>query len=118
MAQAQTEKKALTVTNLLEAPKFDAGKPRKDSLLSLSGVNFIQLSIKAGDELPSHHVNKAAFALLVQGKAKFPISGETYSVKTGAFLEIPKDAEHAITAEEDSVFLVGIIGSTPEEDAC
>jgi quercetin dioxygenase-like cupin family protein len=118
MAQVQTGHKAITVVNLLETAEFDTGKARKDGLLSLSGVNFIQLAIKAGDELPSHHVNKAAFALLVHGKAKFPISGETYRIKTGAFLEIPKDAEHAITAEEDSVFLLGIIGSPAEEDAC
>lgn len=112
MAQTQAENKTIKVVNLLETPTFEAGKPRKDNLLSLAGVNFIQLTIKAGDELPSHHVNKAAFALLVQGRATFPISGKTYSVKTGAFLEIPKDAEHAITAQEDSVFLVGIIGGS------
>jgi quercetin dioxygenase-like cupin family protein len=100
--------------NLLENAEFVSGKPKKNSLGSIQGVNLIQLSIKAGDELPSHHVDKAAFAVLLKGRATFPINEKRHQVTTGAFLEIPKSAEHSITAEEDSVFLVGIIGSVSE----
>lgn len=113
----QTQHK-LTTTNLLENPVFNDGKPSKGPVANIAGVNFIKLTIKAGDTLPAHHVNKAAFAVLLKGKASFPIYDQTYAITQGAFLEIPKDAEHSVTAEEDSVFLVGIIGSAPEEDAC
>lgn len=105
-----------TVANLLDNANFSAGKPTKDKVASISGVNFIKLSIKAGDELPTHHVNKAAFAVLLQGKAKFPIYDTTHEVTPGAFLEIPKDADHSVVAQEDSIFLVGIIGHATEDE--
>jgi len=100
--------------NLLENPQFVSGKPSKGQVASIQGVNLIKIAIKAGDALPSHHVDKAAFAVLLQGRATFPISGKRHQVTTGSFIEIPKSAEHSITAEEDSVFLVGIIGPIPE----
>ncbi len=108
----------LVTTNLLDNPTFTSGKPSKDRVAGIAGVNFIKLSIKAGDELPTHHVNKAAFAVLLQGKAKFPIYEQTYTATPGMFLEIPKDADHSVVAEEDSIFLVGIIGGTETPDAC
>ncbi len=111
MAQTQTEDTAIRVENLLETAQFEAGQPKRTKMLTLAGVKFIQLTIKKGDELPGHHVNKSAFALLVRGKAQFTISNQTYGVSSGTFLEIPKDAEHSVIAEEDCVFLVGIIGS-------
>ena len=102
--------------NLLESPQYITGKPNKSKVALIQGVNFIKISIKAGDELPSHHVDKAAFAILLQGRAAFPINGNRYQVTAGSFLEIPKGAEHSITAEEDSIFLVGIIGAASERE--
>jgi quercetin dioxygenase-like cupin family protein len=101
-------------TNLLGNSQFAPGKPSKSQIASIQGVNLIKLAIKAGDELPSHHVDKAAFAVLLQGRALFPIGEKRHQVTTGSFLEIPKNVEHSITAEEDSVFLVGIIGAASE----
>lgn len=100
--------------NLLENPQYTTGKPIKSKVALIQGVNFIKIAIKAGDELPSHHVDKAAFAVLLKGRAIFPMNGKRYQVTTGSFLEIPRGAEHSISAEEDSIFLVGIIGTTSE----
>jgi quercetin dioxygenase-like cupin family protein len=100
--------------NLLDNPQFVAGKASKSQVASIHGVNLIKITLKSGDELPSHHVNKAAFAILLQGRATFPINGKRHQMTTGTFLEIPVSAEHSITAEEDSIFLVGIIGSVPD----
>lgn len=100
--------------NLLENPQYITGKPNKSKVALIQGVNLIKIAIKAGDELPSHHVDKAAFAVLLQGRATFPINEKRYQVTTGSFLEIPKSAEHSIIAEEDSIFLVGIIGAVAE----
>ena len=107
----QTQQQFVTA-NLLENPVYTSGKPAKDRVAGIAGANFIKLSIKAGDELPTHHVNKAAFAVLLQGKAKFSIYDQTYSATPGMFLEIPKDAAHRVFAEADSIFLVGLIGGT------
>lgn len=100
--------------NLLENPQFVSGKPTKNPIATIQGVTLIKLALKAGDELPSHHVDKAAFAVLLEGKAVFPIAEKRHHMITGSFVEIPSGAEHSITAEEDSVFLVGIIGAATE----
>lgn len=103
--------------NLLANPQYLTGKPNKSKVALIQGVNLIKITLKAGDELPSHHVDKAAFAVLLQGRATFSIKDKHYQVTAGSFLEIPKSAEHSITAKEDSVFLVGIIGA-PSEGEC
>lgn len=108
----------LVSTNLLENLQFEEGNPTKERVATIAGVNFVKLAIKAGDELAKHHVNKAAFAVLLQGKASFPINDVNYALKAGDFLEIPKDAEHSVMAEEDSLFLVGIIGTPASAEAC
>ena len=100
--------------NLLENPPFAPGKAVKNQIASIQGVNLVKMVLQAGSSLPSHHVDKAAFAVLLKGKATFPINEKRHEITTGAFLEIPKNAEHSITAQEDSVFLVGIIGPVPE----
>ncbi|WP_373532743.1 cupin domain-containing protein [Vampirovibrio sp.] len=100
--------------HLLENIQFVSGKPAKSQIASIQGVSFIKIALKAGDELPSHHVNQAAFAVLLQGRATFPIDGKSHAVVAGSFVEIPKGAEHSIFAEEDSVFLVGIMGAVSE----
>lgn len=99
--------------NLLENPLFVSGKPTKIHVASIQGVNLIKLTLQAGDKLPSHHVDKAAFVVLLHGRATFPINEKQHQLTTGSFLEIPKNAEHSIIAEENSVFLLGIIGPIP-----
>ena len=108
----------LVNSNLLEINDFTSEKPLKDRIAHISGVNLLKLTLKAGQELPKHHVNKVAFAVLLKGKAKFPIYDQVYSMTEGSFLEIPKDADHSVVAEEDSVFLVGIIGDEVSANDC
>lgn len=103
--------------NLLENPQFVSGKPSKTPIAAIQGVSLIKIAIQAGDELPSHHVDMAAFAVLLEGKAVFPIADKRHHMITGSFVEIPKSAEHSILAEKDSIFLVGIIGAV-SEGAC
>ncbi len=103
--------------NLLENPQFVSGKPTKTPIAAIQGVTLIKIAIQAGDELPSHHVDMAAFAVLLEGQAIFVIEEKRHPITTGAFVEIPKSAEHSITAEEDSIFLVGIMGAV-SEGAC
>lgn len=105
-----------TIANLLENPVFQDGKPAKVFVTQIAGVNLIRLSIKAGDKLPSHHVNQAAFAVLLQGKADFTLEDQAYAIKQGAFIDIPEGAEHSVLAKEDAVFLVGIIGQEPPSE--
>jgi quercetin dioxygenase-like cupin family protein len=107
-SSTQTQHKVIVV-NLLENPKFTVGQPYKGSVAMIAGVNFIKHTIKAGDHFPSHHTNRSVFVVVLKGKVDFCIDDQTYTIMDGAFLEIPKDAEHSIIAKENSVFLVGTI---------
>ena len=93
-----------------DATQFDAAKTAKVDLFR-SGQLFVGLNcFEPGQRQAVHtHAGADKFYLLVSGKARMTVGGETRVVNPGTVVWAPADVPHGVAeALERTVMLVGI----------
>ena len=68
--------------------------------------HVMQLQIKKGELLKTHHSTTDAFLLVVEGVIIFNIDGENLHLQKGDMLDFKKNEKHFVQALEDSIVLI------------
>ena len=67
-----------------------------------SGVAFLEYVTRKGEEPPSHtHETEDEIFYILEGAVTFQCGGETFNVKNGGFIFLPRGIEHSYTILSD-----------------
>lgn len=77
-------------------------------VLQTGKMNVTLFCMAAGTDISEHTTTKEGFAYVIEGRGTFRINGEDIKMLPGVMIPIPKDAKHALRAEENTSFLLSI----------
>ena len=66
--------------------------------------------MKGGTELSEHTSTREAFVTVLKGKGLFTLEDEEIEMTSSVFIPMKPNAKHAIRAEEDLIFVLGLVG--------
>jgi quercetin dioxygenase-like cupin family protein len=85
-------------------PSAGAQKPRV--LFSSPECRLIALDVRAGEELPEHHVRERAVVQVISGRVAIDASGETVECDTGTLVTFDPGERHAVRGLDDARLLL------------
>jgi quercetin dioxygenase-like cupin family protein len=63
-----------------------------------------------GTEISDHTSTREGFVYVVEGKGVFRLEGRNIPILPGAFIAMPKNAVHSLSAEENTSFILALSG--------
>jgi len=72
--------------------------------------NHTLMCLARGTDITEHTSTREAVVTVLKGKGTFYLKGEKISMEPGIFIFIPKNAPHALSANEDLAFLLSLSG--------
>ena len=100
--------------NLKDAEEFRGKFFLRKRLFETSDMHFNIYCIAAGQENPLHrHPDSDEILYFVEGTGECVCGDETYDVKTGDLVFVPKDVPHAIRNTHESENMVCILAQSP-----
>lgn len=100
--------------NLKEAEEFRAGGFIRKRLFETSDLHFNVYCIVPGQQNPLHrHPISDEILYFVEGTGECLVGSETYSVKSGDLVFVPKNSPHSIRNTHSSAKMVCILAQSP-----
>jgi len=94
-------------------PSAGAQKPRV--LFSSPECRLIALDVRAGEELPEHHVRERAVVQVISGRVAIDASGETAECDPGTLVTFDPGERHAVRGLDDARLLL-VLAPWPAAD--
>jgi quercetin dioxygenase-like cupin family protein len=90
------------------ASQIDYKDDRVNSMLFRKTENYSLhlLALKEGQKLSTHSASTDVTVIVLEGKVEFDLLGKNNSLKKDDSILLPKDEPHAVTAVEDTKFLL------------
>lgn len=79
------------------------------TLIDKKEIKYVLFCFEKGQKLSKHTAPFSAGILVLQGKGKFLLGSKTYIGKEGSFFHMPPGLIHAVTAEENLVFMLSMV---------
>ncbi len=79
-------------------------------LAETESAKHVLFCMKEKTEISEHTSTKEAVVIVMSGKGIFTLEGEEIQIVPGVFIPMEPDAKHAISAEEDLIFVLGLMG--------
>ena len=90
-----------------DAPRVpSAGRQQPRVLFSSPECRLIALDLRAGEELPEHHVRERAVVQVISGRVAIDASGETVECETGTLVTFEPGERHALHGLDDARLLL------------
>ena len=100
--------------NVKEAETFSVDRFVRKRLFATSGMHCNIYCIAPGQENPLHrHPISDEILYFTQGEGECVVGDETYAVKTGDLVWVPKDAPHAIRNTHRTLNMVCVLAQAP-----
>lgn len=77
-----------------------------DKLLSEPNVDVMNIQLKAGEEIPTHHADRDVVVIVRKGKVSFTIEEETVELTNGNILHMTPLENHSLVSVEDADIVV------------
>lgn len=91
-------------THAARVPSTGAQKPRV--LFSSPECRLIALDLRAGEELPEHHVHERAVVHVTSGRVTIDAAGETVECEAGTLVTFDPGEHHAVRGLDDARLLL------------
>ncbi len=85
-------------------PSAGAQKPRV--LFSSPECRLVALDLRAGEELPDHHVRERAVVQVISGRVAIDASGETAECQTGTLVTFDPGERHTLRGLDNARLLL------------
>ncbi len=79
-------------------------------LSETESTKHVLFCMKEDTELSEHTSTSEAVVTVISGKGLFTLEGEEIQMVPGIFIPMEPNAKHAIKAEEDLIFVLGLTG--------
>ena len=66
--------------------------------------------MKSGTEISEHTSTREAFVTVLKGRGLFTLEDEKIELSPSVFIPMEPNAKHAIRADEDLIFILGLVG--------
>lgn len=105
------------IRRLKEAPAWSQpGGRSSETLVKYSDFRVVLVAMKAGIKLADHHADGPISVQVIQGRVGINLAnGETVDLRDGDIVALERALKHEVVALEESVFLLTIAWSKPEE---
>jgi nitric oxide dioxygenase len=78
-------------------------------LAKSSSYNYTLMCLAKGSDIDTHTSTKAGVVLVLKGNGNFTLFDQQIEMKAGTFIFMPKNAPHALKADEDLAFLLCLV---------
>ena len=100
--------------NIKEAEEFSEKAFVRKRLFETSDMNFNIYCIRPGQQNPMHkHPNSDEILYFVEGIGECIVGDDTFQVKPGDVVLVPKNASHAILNMHESQNMVCVLAQSP-----
>ena len=99
-----------THTNLFDEATFTAGGIVTKVLSETESAKQILFCMKGDTEISEHTSTREAVITVIKGKGVCTLEGEVIQMAPGVFIPMEPNAKHAISAEEDLIFVLVLTG--------
>lgn len=99
-----------TVKNLFEAMEFPKEGVFSKVLAKGEISNHTLMCLAKGTDISEHTSTREAAVTVLKGKGTFVLCGKKIKLEPGVFIFMPKNAPHALRAEENLTFLLSLSG--------
>lgn len=79
-------------------------------LADTGSSKHVLFCMKSGTEISEHTSTREAFVTVLKGKGAFTLEDEEIEMTPSVFIPMEPNAKHAIRAEEDLIFVLGLVG--------
>ena len=100
----------ITHKNLFDEATFTANGIVTKVLAETDSAKHVLFCMKADTEISEHTSTKETVVTVIKGKGIFMLEGEEIKMVPGIFIPMEPNAKHAISAEEDLIFVLGLTG--------
>ncbi|MCX6353321.1 MAG: cupin domain-containing protein [Candidatus Aureabacteria bacterium] len=98
------------VKDLYEAMEFPMEGVFSKLLAKGDISNHTLMCLAKGTDITEHTSTREAVVTILKGKGLFILNGKKIRMKPGVFIFMPKNAPHALRADEDLAFLLSLSG--------
>lgn len=84
-------------------------------VFTYGGTKFMQLSFPKGKVLAKHQTDHLLTLLVLDGKIRFEVNGESKELKTHDMIAVNPRQEHEVEALEQSTVLLVLLPAEPNE---
>ena len=88
------------VLKLADQVQYAAGQVVSKTLVQNDFVSVTIFSFDKGEEISTHASGGDAMVTVLDGKGRFTVGGEVFTLTEGESLIMPKDVPHAVFGEE------------------
>ena len=100
----------ITHKNLFDEATFTANGIVTKVLNETKSAKYVLFCMKEHTEISEHTSTKETVVTVIKGKGIFMLEGEEIKMVPGIFIPMEPNAKHAISAEEDLIFVLGLTG--------
>lgn len=93
-----------TVEQLIELQSFN--KLKIEKIKTSDTLDILSISLEKGMVFPEHKSPRDAFLIMMEGKVRFHIMEEVYTLSKYQHLNFKKDQSHWVEALENAKFLI------------
>ena len=79
-------------------------------LAETNSSKHVLFCMKSGTEISEHTSTREAFVTVLKGKGLFTLEDEKIELSPSVFIPMEPNAKHAIRADEDLIFILGLVG--------
>lgn len=92
---------------LLETIVREESHPKQiDKLLGRPNLDVMNIQLKAGEEIPTHHAPCDVLVIVRKGRVSFTVEEETMELTNGVVLSMEPYENHSLQAIEDADLIV------------
>ena len=95
--------------NLAELCPVAEGSVVSKPLIDTGSLKEILFAMDAGQEISQHRAPYVATVLVLAGRLRFGVAGESREMTVGDWLVMPPDEPHDLTALEPTRFLLALV---------
>ncbi|MEI6633610.1 MAG: cupin domain-containing protein [Chlamydiota bacterium] len=101
------------VRNLYEMMEFPSEGVFSKVVARGEMSNHTLMCLAKGTDITEHTSSREATVTILKGKGVFVLNGKKIAMEPGVCIFMPKNAPHALRAEEDLAFLLSLSGKEP-----
>ncbi|ARK25350.1 hypothetical protein SporoP37_12250 [Sporosarcina sp. P37] len=92
---------------LLQTKFKEESNPKQvDKLLGSESMDVMNIQLKAGEEIPTHHADCNVLVVVRKGTISFTVEEETVELTNGVVLSMEPYENHSLQAVEDADLIV------------
>ena len=101
------------VRNLYEMLEFPSEGVFSKVIARGEMSNHTLMCLAKGTDISEHTSSREATVTILKGTGVFVLNGKKIAMEPGVFIFMPKDAPHALRADEDLAFVLTLSGKEP-----